>query len=396
MSEITDALGVIGAALNAESLRSLQSRLPTDLRPPAGLLDRAAPPSEEQLKRAIAVVFSEDPKAAHLIQLHMFPFSDLRLLKDAEIQTVMMHVDNPTLIQALLGAEEALTARILKNLSARRRDIVNDDLQRAEREEVELAQRSILDEVRRQYDVGHIDTYFGSAERWVGGPSEKQTEEERPKKKRAPKTSPRSGRKLRWIAIVVVAAVVMWLVVGMMGSQLDQAKSHASAEKPRRSGGVISKKKGTDRSSQGSQQNKQQRPQTLAPGESLKTGRGGALVRAVGGASVSAESGSELQQRTDPDSGAGPLYLRLGRVQVVILEDDFVLETPVVQVSGSKGARFDVTVVLDATTDLRVRRGRLRVESTLSTDRWKMGAGERGTFEPGGSAHVRNRGAQRE
>ena len=382
--------------MDADSLRILQSRLPTDLRPSAGPLDRVTPPLEEELKRAIAVVFAEDPKAAHLIQLHMFPFEDLQLLKDAEIQTVMMHVDNPTLIQALLGAEGTLSARVLKNLSARRRAIVSDDLERAEMEEVVPAQISILDQVRRQYDAGHIDTYFGSAEQRVQGPStQENVEEKKPKKKQAPKSSGGSGKKLIWMAAVIVVAGVVWLVVGMVGSSSKQSND-APAERPKRSGGVISKKKGTDRSSRASQQDKQTRSQTLAPGDSMRTGGSGAIVHASGGASVRAEPGTELQQRADQESGAGPLYLRLGRAHVKILEDDFVLETPVVRVSGSKGARFEVAVVLDATTDLRVHRGKLRVESVLSNDRWGMGAGERGTFEPGGSTYIRKRSTKNE
>ena len=47
--------------------------------------------------------------------------------------------------------------------------LCSDDLERAEEEEVVVAQRSILDQVRRQYDAGRIDTYFGSAERKSAG-----------------------------------------------------------------------------------------------------------------------------------------------------------------------------------------------------------------------------------
>ncbi len=389
MSELTDALNVIGAVLDGESLRDLQNRLPTDLRPAVGSRDRAAAPSEEELKRAIAVVVAADPKAAHVIQLHMYPFEDLRLLKDAEIQTLMMHVDNPTLVQALLGADEELSTRLLQNLSARRRAIVSDDLERAEEEEVVVAQRSILDQVRRQYDAGRIDTYFGSAERRVRGPStQKDADEEKPKKRRPPKATRRGGKKLIWAAALAVISVVVWVVVDMLPSA-EQASKEAPAEK-RRSGGIVSKKKAETPPSRTSRSDKQKRSRTLAPGDSLKTGSAGAVVK-LPGATVRTDAETEIHQGDDREDKPGPLYLRLGLVRVEVLRDDFVLQTPVVEISGDKGSRFATRVVLDATTRVSVERGSVVVKSLVESNRnWKVRAGKQGQFDVSGRVQIGN------
>ncbi len=403
MSELTDALSVIGAALDADSLGDLQSRLPADLRPAVGTHDRGATPSEEELKRAIAVVVAADPKAAHLIQLHMFPFEDLDLLKDAEIQTLMMHVDNPTLVQALLGADEVLSARLLQNLSARRRAIVQDDLERAEQEleraeqeEVVMAQRSILDEVRRQYDAGRIDTYFGSAERKVRGPT--TTEDAKgvkPKKKRKPKATRRGGMKLIWLAAVIAVAGVLWLVVGMMGSSSEQASKEVPAVKAKRSGGIVSKKKADAQPSRTSRRGKQRRSQTLAPGDSLKTDSAAAVVR-LPGATVRTDVETEIHQRDDREGNPGPLYLRLGSVRVEVLRDDFILQTPVVEISGSVGSRFATRVVLDATTRVNVERGTVLVRSLLESNRhWVISEGKQGQFDSSGRVQIGNNEARR-
>ena len=396
MSELTDALSVIGAALDADSLGDLQSRLPADLRPAVGTHDRGATPSEEELKLAIAIVVAADPKAAHLIQLHMFPFEDLHLLKDAEIQTLMMHVDNPTLVQALLGTDEVLSARLLQNLSARRRAIVQDDLERAEQEEVVVAQRSMLDEVRRQYDAGRIDTYFGSAERKVRGPSTTEDAEEvKPKKKRTPKATRRGGMKLIWLAAVIVAAGVVWLAVDMMGSSSEQASKEVPAVKAKRSGGIVSKKKADAQPSRTSRRAKQKRSQTLAPGDSLKTGSVAAVVK-LPGATVRTDVETEIHQTDDREEKPGPLYLRLGLVRVEVLRHDFVLQTPVVEISGSVDSRFATRVVLDATTRVNVERGTVLVRSLLESNRhWVISEGKQGQFDSSGRVQIGNNDARR-
>ena len=396
MSELTDALNVIGAALDADSLRDLQSRLPTDLRPAVSPRNRGAAPSEEELKRAIAVVVTADPKVAHVIQLHMYPFEDLRLLKNAEIQTLMMHVDNPTLVQALLGADEELSARLLQNLSARRRAIVSDDLERAEQEEVVVAQRSILDQVRRQYDAGRIDTYFGSAERQVRGPStQEDAEEEKPKKRRTPKATRRGGKKLIWAGALAVISVVVWVFVDML-PPAEQASKEEPAAKTKRSGGIVSKKKAEVQPSRTSRPDKQTRPQMLAPGDSLKTGSTAAVVK-LPGATVRTDAETEIHRGDDREDKQGPLYLRLGLVRVEVLRDDFVLQTPVVEISGDKGSRFATRVALDATTRVGVERGSVAVKSLVESNRnWKVRAGKQGQFDPSGRVQIGNNDVTRE
>ena len=393
MSALTDALSVIGAAVDADTLRDLQSRLPADLRPTVGTHHRGVAPSEEELKRAFAVVIAADPKVAHLIQLRMYPFDDLRLLTDAEIQTLMMHVDNPTLLQALLGTDEELSARLLQNLSARRRAIVQDDLERAEEEEVVVAQRSILDEVRRQYDAGRIDTYFGSAERTVRGPEvQRDEEEEKPRKKRAPKATRRGGKKLIFVTALAAVSGLAWVFVDMLGPSAKQASKEPRAAKEKRSGGIVSKKKADVQPSQTSPRDKQKRSQVLAPGDSLNTGSVAAVVE-LPGATVRTDVETEIHQGDDRAEKPGPLYLRLGFVRVETLRDDFVLQTPVVEISGSMGSRFATRVVLDATTRVNVERGSVLVKSLLESNRsWMISAGKQGQFDPSGRVQIGNNG----
>ena len=76
------------------------------------------------------------------------------------------------------------------------------------------------------------------------------------------------------------------------------------------------------------------------------------------GATVRTDAETEIHQGDDREDKPGPLYLRLGLVRVEVLRDDFVLQTPVVEISGRQvDSRFATRVVLDATTRVSVERG---------------------------------------
>ena len=78
-------------------------------------------------------------------------------------------------------------------------------------------------------------------------------------------------------------------------------------------------------------------------------------------------------------------------MRVEVLRDDFVLQTPVVEISGEKGSRFAARVVLDATTRVSVERGSVVVKSLVESNRnWKVRAGKQGQFDPSGRVQIGN------
>ncbi|MFV2057396.1 MAG: flagellar motor switch protein FliG [Thiohalomonadales bacterium] len=104
------------------------------------------------------------------IQDLMFVFDNLDDLGDRDIQTILREISSESLVLALKGAEESLKEKILRNMSKRASEMLQDDLEAkgpVKVSDVEGAQKEILAIARRLAESGDITLGGGSAEEYV-------------------------------------------------------------------------------------------------------------------------------------------------------------------------------------------------------------------------------------
>ena len=109
----------------------------------------------------------ESPAIANEIQALMFVFDDLAKISDKDMQKVLAEVDKADLALALKAAAPELAEKLLKNLSARARDNIKDEIDMLGPKplsEVEEAQKRILQQVRSMEERGDITINRGGGE----------------------------------------------------------------------------------------------------------------------------------------------------------------------------------------------------------------------------------------
>ncbi|HSZ56504.1 MAG TPA: flagellar motor switch protein FliG [Tepidisphaeraceae bacterium] len=102
---------------------------------------------------------AEDPDLVEQIRRLMFVFEDILLVNDKGIQAVLKEVENEELALALKTASQELKDKILKNMSERAAQLIQEDMQYmgpVRVSDVESAQQKIVDVVRRLEDAGEI------------------------------------------------------------------------------------------------------------------------------------------------------------------------------------------------------------------------------------------------
>jgi flagellar motor switch protein FliG len=102
---------------------------------------------------------AEDPDLVESIRRLMFVFEDVLMVNDKGIQSVLKEVENDVLSLALKTASEELKQKILKNMSERAAQLIQEDMQYmgpVRVSDVEGAQQKIVDIVRRLEDAGEI------------------------------------------------------------------------------------------------------------------------------------------------------------------------------------------------------------------------------------------------
>jgi flagellar motor switch protein FliG len=102
---------------------------------------------------------AEDPDLVEQIRRLMFVFEDILLVNDKGIQSVLKEVENEELSLALKTASQELKDKILKNMSERAAQLIQEDMQYmgpVRVSDVESAQQKIVDVVRRLEDAGEI------------------------------------------------------------------------------------------------------------------------------------------------------------------------------------------------------------------------------------------------
>jgi flagellar motor switch protein FliG len=112
--------------------------------------------TESQLIEAIRDM---DEDLSSKIEDLMFVFDNLADVDDRGIQALLREISSDVLIIALKGADEAIKDKILKNMSKRASELLQDDLEAkgpVRISEVEAAQKEILTIARRMADAGEI------------------------------------------------------------------------------------------------------------------------------------------------------------------------------------------------------------------------------------------------
>jgi flagellar motor switch protein FliG len=112
----------------------------------------------------------ESPELVEQIRRLMFVFDDLLKLDDKSIQALLKEVENAQWALALKGASEDLKGKIMGNLSQRAAAMLQEEIQYlgpVRVSDVEAAQQSIVDTVRRLEDAGEIVVSAGDSERLI-------------------------------------------------------------------------------------------------------------------------------------------------------------------------------------------------------------------------------------
>ena len=122
---------------------------------------------EGQLMDAIR---EQDEEMSQQIQDLMFVFDNLVDVDDKCIQAILREVQQDALLKAIKGADEELKDKIMRNMSKRAAEMLNDDLEAlgpVRISEVETAQKEILSVARRLSDSGEIMLGGGGGEEFL-------------------------------------------------------------------------------------------------------------------------------------------------------------------------------------------------------------------------------------
>ena len=360
-------------------------------------------PEDRQLRRIITAADELEHETVALIQNHLFVFEDLMRLSDPDLQVLLMQMDNATLAEALQMTEEKVESRLLRNVSSRRRGVIVEEVERYARatlEEIELAQLQVLNAARQFYEQGKISTYFGSVDRKKRLTLVVEDEEDLAAEGEEEREPEKRKRALLPLGIVLAGFVltVAWFLLGdgtvpsrSVSPSVSQKKvKRAQAGEGRSTRVAVQEEEETSSGEKGGRASVSRQAE-LKPGESMKTPDGvRALLELPGFARFELDESAEVERPSEDDSEeAGELFLRVGRVRTAILEEGFVIRTPVVEVKGKPGTVFRTRVVLNATTTVEVERGNVEVISLVEDGkRWLLQGGERGRFASEGGETI--------
>jgi flagellar motor switch protein FliG len=101
----------------------------------------------------------KDEAMSTSIQELMFTFENLLDLDDRSIQRLLREISSEDLVAALKGATPEIKAQVLRNMSKRAGEVLEEDLESRgpmRVSDVEAAQKSILATVRKLADDGEI------------------------------------------------------------------------------------------------------------------------------------------------------------------------------------------------------------------------------------------------
>jgi flagellar motor switch protein FliG len=115
---------------------------------------------ERGTEKGIMTDLSErDPELADEISRLMFTFEDLIHVEDSGIQKALREIEQKDLALALKSTNEAVKEKILKNLSERAREMINEEMEfmgPVRLRSVEEAQQKIVAVIRRLEESGEV------------------------------------------------------------------------------------------------------------------------------------------------------------------------------------------------------------------------------------------------
>ncbi len=118
----------------------------------------------------ISSITESDEALATSIQDLMFVFDNLAEISDKDLQNLLREVPNDKLALALKGADQQVLEKIMKNISKRASEILQEDMEAqgpVRLSDVEAAQKEILTIARRLADEGSITIGASKGEEYV-------------------------------------------------------------------------------------------------------------------------------------------------------------------------------------------------------------------------------------
>jgi flagellar motor switch protein FliG len=109
--------------------------------------------------RILSTIEESNPDLAEKIRELMFTFEDLTLIDSKQMQTVLKDVDKADLAMALKTASDAVRELIMKSMSTRAAEMLNDDLENmgpVKVSDVETAQQKIIKIVKKLEEEGKL------------------------------------------------------------------------------------------------------------------------------------------------------------------------------------------------------------------------------------------------
>ena len=321
-----------------------------------------------------------DSSSTLILQQHLFQFSDLLSLSSRDLQLVLSSESNEHIALALQGVSEEQADQVLTQVSPRRRRLIHEEVERyvdADSKEITEAYQAIISTARLLQQQNRITTFRSGIYR-ISGSAPGETTEIDAKEREVPDgpievstkrpTSP--PRKLtishKWFGLgIVVGLPLLWFSIKSDFNTGELEKKSEGGKQQWIVGGTMK----ADTQIQNAD----------AQVDWFKgRDKGKPLGNGVPGVTVSGNYRVESAQAlAGTDSTGRVLFLRLGEVQAHIMQDNFSIQTPLIRVEGPIGTRYQVRVVLDATSEVWVEDGWVEVESVIKPgNSVRMGAGQ--------------------
>jgi flagellar motor switch protein FliG len=154
--EVLEKLGeLLARKVSIKSTRGVSQT--GGLKPAATVLNAM---KKDLSKTILASLGQRNPELCTAIRNKMFTFEDMIILDKAALQKILREVDSRTLATALKTASETLKTKLLSGLSKRAAEAVNEEigfLGPLKPKDIEVAQLSVIEIVRRLEDAGEID-----------------------------------------------------------------------------------------------------------------------------------------------------------------------------------------------------------------------------------------------
>ena len=108
---------------------------------------------------AIAALQDQEPEAAARVKELLYQFEDLLRIHDRSMQKLLSEIDSKSLALALKGTSEAITQKVLNNLSMRARDALQEEMEflgMVPIAQVRQGQKTVVDVIQRLDQAGEL------------------------------------------------------------------------------------------------------------------------------------------------------------------------------------------------------------------------------------------------